>query len=73
MESLFILHQVTGDPQYQEWGWHVFRAFEKFSKVDSGGYANLDSVLSVSSSANPVQNTELLLNSWLYVLNFQAV
>ena len=48
VESLFVLHQVTGDPQYQDWGWHIFRAFEKFSKVDSGGYTNLDSVLSVS-------------------------
>ncbi|KAL0032746.1 hypothetical protein WJX79_007172 [Trebouxia sp. C0005] len=47
VESLFLLHQVTGDPQYQDWGWHIFRAFEKFSKVKSGGYTNLDSVLSV--------------------------
>lgn len=48
VESLFLLHQVTGDPQYQDWGWHIFRAFEKFSRVKSGGYTNLDSVLSVS-------------------------
>ena len=47
VESLFVLHQVTGDPQYQDWGWHIFRAFEKFSKVETGGYTNLDSVLSV--------------------------
>lgn len=45
-----MLHQVTGDPQYQDWGWHIFRAFEKFSKVDTGGYTNLNTVLSVSSS-----------------------
>ena len=49
MESLFVLYQVTGNPLYQDWGWHIFRAFEKFCKVDSGGYTNLDSVLSVSS------------------------
>lgn len=53
MESLFVLHQVTGDPQYQEWGWHIFRAFEKFSKVDTGGYTNLDTVLSVQLAHNP--------------------
>lgn len=47
VESLFVLYQVTGDPQYQDWGWHIFRAFETFSKVTSGGYTNLDSVLSV--------------------------
>lgn len=50
MESLFVLYQVTGDPQYQDWGWHIFRAFETFSKVTSGGYTNLDSVLSVRLS-----------------------
>ena len=48
VESLFVLHQITGDPQYQEWGWHIFRAFEKFSRVSTGGYTNLDSVLTVS-------------------------
>lgn len=52
VESLFLLHQVTGDPKYQEWGWHIFRAFEKFSKVDTGGYANLDSVLTVCITAD---------------------
>ena len=53
VESLFVLHQVTGDPQYQEWGWHIFRAFEKFSKVDTGGYTNLDTVLSVQLTHEP--------------------
>lgn len=45
-----MLHQVTGDPQYQDWGWHIFRAFNNFSKVKSGGYINLDSVLLVHVS-----------------------
>ncbi len=25
VESLFVLWRVTGDPQYREWGWHIFR------------------------------------------------
>lgn len=24
VESLFILHRVTGDPIYQDWGWEIF-------------------------------------------------
>jgi len=62
------LHQVTGDPQYQDWGWHIFRAFEKFSKVKSGGYTNLDSVLSVRENAS-----NLLLPSGLSIYSFTPI
>ncbi len=47
MESLFVMWRVTGDPLYREWGWLMFRAWEKFSRVSTGGYTNLDSVLQV--------------------------
>ncbi|KAL5989965.1 Mannosyl-oligosaccharide 1,2-alpha-mannosidase mns3 [Asimina triloba] len=44
VESLFILHRITEDPKYREWGWQIFEAFEKYTKVDSGGYTSLDDV-----------------------------
>ncbi|CAL9058583.1 mannosyl-oligosaccharide 1,2-alpha-mannosidase MNS3-like [Musa acuminata AAA Group] len=44
VESLFVLHRVTEDPKYREWGWQIFEAFEKYTKVDSGGYTSLDDV-----------------------------
>jgi hypothetical protein len=47
MESLFVLWRVTRDPVYREWGWLMFRAWEKFSRVSTGGYTCLDSVLQV--------------------------
>ncbi|CAB1119255.1 unnamed protein product [Ectocarpus sp. CCAP 1310/34] len=25
LESFFVLHQLTGDPVYREWGWEIFR------------------------------------------------
>jgi len=28
-ESLFVLHQVTGNPIYREWGWQIYQAIEK--------------------------------------------
>ena len=46
-ESLFVMWRVTGDPIYREWGWLMFRAWEKFSRVSTGGYTSLDSVLQV--------------------------
>ncbi|CAN0020821.1 unnamed protein product, partial [Discosporangium mesarthrocarpum] len=33
VESFFILHQLTGDPVYREWGWEIFRAIEKHCRV----------------------------------------
>ena len=51
MESLFVLWRVTGKAQYREWSWQIFRAFQKHSRVEAGGYANLDSCIEVSNSA----------------------
>ncbi len=28
---------AAGDPTYREWGWSIFRAFEMFCKLPSGG------------------------------------
>ncbi|KAI3824542.1 hypothetical protein L1987_06005 [Smallanthus sonchifolius] len=44
VESLFILYRITEDSKYREWGWSIFEAFEKYTKVDSGGYTSLDDV-----------------------------
>lgn len=30
--------------RYRDWGWQIFEAFEKHTKVDSGGYTSLDDV-----------------------------
>ncbi|KAJ2571217.1 Endoplasmic reticulum mannosyl-oligosaccharide 1,2-alpha-mannosidase [Coemansia sp. RSA 1813] len=52
LESLFILYRVTGDPKYQEWGWNIFLGIEKYTKIESGGYAALKDVHETSSSDN---------------------
>lgn len=36
LESFFILHQLTGDPVYREWGWDIFRAIERHCRVGVG-------------------------------------
>lgn len=38
------MHQLTKDKQYQDWGWEIFEAFEKYTKVSSGGYSSIRSV-----------------------------
>lgn len=43
VESLFYLYRLTGNKTYQEWGWNIFQAFEKNSRVESG-YVGLKDV-----------------------------
>jgi len=34
VESFFVLHHLTGDPVYREWGWEVFCAIERFCRTE---------------------------------------
>lgn len=43
VESLFYLWRLTGNKTYQEWGWNIFQAFEKNSRIASG-YVGLKDV-----------------------------
>ncbi|EMR62165.1 putative mannosyl-oligosaccharide -alpha-mannosidase protein [Eutypa lata UCREL1] len=45
IESLFMMWRITEDPLYREWGWKIFKSFEKYTKVNSGkGYTSLNDV-----------------------------
>lgn len=45
VESLFILWRLTKNPIYREWGWKIFQAFEKHSRIaGDAGYTSLDQV-----------------------------
>jgi len=43
VETLFILHHLTKDPVYREWGWEIFQAIEEHCKTDAG-YAAIQNV-----------------------------
>ena len=36
IETLFILHRVTGNPVYREWGWDMWVAIEAYCKTRYG-------------------------------------
>lgn len=46
VESFYILHQLTGDPIYREWGWEIFQSIEKFCKTEYayGSYPNVNKI-----------------------------
>lgn len=70
VESLFVLHRITGDPKYREWGWQIFQAFEKHTKVDSGGYSSLDDVTRIPTHKRDKMETFFLGETlkYLYLL-----
>lgn len=41
-EALYILHQLTGNPIYREWGWKMFSAIEQYCKTEYGYGAHPD-------------------------------
>jgi len=43
VESLFILYRITGDKKYQEWGYKIFLAIEKYCRTESA-YSGLNDV-----------------------------
>lgn len=70
VESLFVLYRITEDPKYRDWGWQIFQAFEKYTKVDSGGYTSLDDVTSLPPSTRDKMETFFLGETlkYLYLL-----
>jgi len=44
VESLFYMYRLTKDPIYRTWGWNIFQAFEKHTKL-AEGYASVSDVL----------------------------
>ncbi|KAF9431294.1 mannosyl-oligosaccharide alpha-1,2-mannosidase [Podila epigama] len=44
VESLFYMWRLTGDEQYRHWGWNIFEAIERYSKVPTGGFSSIRDV-----------------------------
>ncbi|XP_022926714.1 mannosyl-oligosaccharide 1,2-alpha-mannosidase MNS3-like [Cucurbita moschata] len=70
VESLFVLYRITGDPKYRAWGWQIFEAFERHTKVNTGGYTSLDDVTTVPPRRRDKMETFFLGETlkYLYLL-----
>jgi mannosyl-oligosaccharide alpha-1,2-mannosidase len=44
MESMFYMWRFTKDQKYRDWGWNIFRAIDRWCRVQSGGYSGLRDV-----------------------------
>lgn len=45
VESLFYMYRLTKDDKYRKWGWKIFQAFEKHTRLEKGGYSSINNVL----------------------------
>lgn len=70
VESLFVLYRITGNQKYRAWGWEIFEAFERHTKVSSGGYTSLDDVTTVPPRRRDKMETFFLGETlkYLYLL-----
>eukprot|EP00455_Lapot_gusevi_P018063 TRINITY_DN1978_c0_g1_i5.p1 TRINITY_DN1978_c0_g1~~TRINITY_DN1978_c0_g1_i5.p1 ORF type:complete len:507 (-),score=82.22 TRINITY_DN1978_c0_g1_i5:175-1695(-) len=55
VESLFILHRLTGKPKYRQYAWRIFQAIQQHAQVAGGGYSELENV----DSEHPRQHGRL--------------
>lgn len=49
IESLYYFYVMTGNETYQEWGWKILEAFERYTKVEHG-YTSIGNVLDVNAT-----------------------
>mmetsp|Transcript_69099 Transcript_69099/g.158617 ORF Transcript_69099/g.158617 Transcript_69099/m.158617 type:complete len:366 (+) Transcript_69099:269-1366(+) len=56
LESLFVLHRVTGDEQYRQWSYKIFEAIQAHAKAPHG-YATVRDVRHVNSGHVNSQET----------------
>ncbi|MCO5554243.1 hypothetical protein L7F22_007771 [Adiantum nelumboides] len=70
VESLFILYRITGDSKFRDWGWKIFQAFERHTKVESGGFSSLDDVTTIPAPKRDKMETFFLGETlkYLYLL-----
>nr|VDC61562.1 unnamed protein product [Brassica rapa] len=70
VESLFVLYRITKDTKYRDQGWQIFEAFEKYTKVKTGGYTSLDDVTEVPPRRRDKMETFFLGETlkYLYLL-----
>ena len=56
IESLYILHYVTGEEEYQEIGWQIFRSINKFCKTKAAYSGLLDVTRTPVAHDNSMQS-----------------
>jgi len=65
IETLFYLWRLTNNTMYQEWGWEIFQAVEKYCKTSSG-YCGIKNVAVTNPPQDDVQQSWFLAETLKY-------
>lgn len=64
VESLFYMWRITGDIQYREWGWEMFKSFMNYTAVENkGGFTSL-----INANVVPPVTKDSMESFWLVSL-----
>ena len=44
------MYRLTKEEKYRDWGWKIFRAFQEYTRINTGGYS---SIKNVQNRGNP--------------------
>ncbi|KAH7727944.1 Protein MANS-3 [Aphelenchoides avenae] len=68
-EAWFYMYRLTGEKQYQEWGWTAFEAIEKYARVEHG-YSSVNNVKKIPVTYKDMMESFFLAESlkYLYLL-----
>merc|ERR1719162_466204 len=69
VETFFVLHQLTGDPIYREWGWEIFLSIDYYCKTKYG-YGSFPNVNDVNGHIKDEMESFFLAETlkYLYLL-----
>jgi hypothetical protein len=70
VESLFYLHQITGDPIYREWSWNIFTAIDKHCRTKLG-YGALKNVNNPNTGVDDRMESFFLAETMKYLYLIQ--
>lgn len=66
VEGWFYLYRFTGDKKYQDWAWEMFKAIEKYAKVDTG-YSSIVNVKKIPVSYKDMMESFFLSETMKYL------
>ena len=69
-ESLFVMHQLTGDPIYREWSWSIWESINKYCRTDIA-YGALQDVTNINSGIDDRMESFFLAETLKYLYLIQ--
>lgn len=66
VESIYYMWYLTEDPKYREWGWKIFEAFQRYSRVENG-YCGVSDVFGIPPDYRDKMETFFLAETMKYL------